>query len=32
MRSVGRGVREIRVLDEGNNYRCMYVTNIGDAV
>ena len=32
MRSVGRGVREIRILDEGNNYRCMYVTNIGDAV
>ena len=26
------GVREIRILDEGNNYRCMYVTNIGDAV
>ena len=32
MRSVGRGVREIRIIDEGNNYRCMYVTNIGDVV
>ena len=29
---VGRGVREIRIRDESNNYRCMYVTNIGDAV
>ena len=32
MPRVGRGVREIRIRDEGNTYRCMYVTNIGDAV
>ena len=32
MPRVGRGVREIRVRDEGNTYRCMYATNIGDAV
>ena len=25
-------MREIRIRDESNNYRCMYVTNIGDAV
>lgn len=32
MPSVGRGVREIRIRDEGNNYRCVYVTNIGEDV
>ena len=32
MPSVGRGVCEIRIRDEGNNYRCMYVTNIGEDV
>ena len=32
MPRVGRGVREIRIRDESNNYRCMYVKNIGDAV
>lgn len=30
--SLGPGVREIRIRDEGNNYRSMYVTNLGDAV
>ena len=30
--SVGPGVREIHVRDGGNNYRCMYVTNLGNAV
>ena len=32
MTQVGSGVREIRIRDEDNNYRCIYVTNIGDAV
>ena len=32
MPTVGRGVREIRVSDDGNIYRGMYVTNIGDKV
>ena len=32
MLGVGSGVREIRVRDEANNYRCMYVANIGNAV
>ena len=32
MLSVGTGVREIRVRDEGNAYRTMYVTTIGRAV
>ena len=32
MPSVGPGVREFRVRDDGNAYRSMYVTNIGDAV
>ena len=30
--SVGPGVREIRIRDEGNSYRSMYVTNQADAV
>lgn len=32
VKSVGPGVREIRIRDEGNNYRCMYVTNLGKSV
>lgn len=32
MPSVGPGVREIRVRDDGNAYRSMYVTNIDDAM
>lgn len=32
MPSVGPGVREIRVRDDGNAYRSMYVTSIDDAV
>lgn len=32
MTQVGSGVREIRIRDKDNNYRCIYVTNIGDAV
>lgn len=32
MPQVGPGVREIRVRDDGNAYRRIYVTNIGDAV
>ena len=32
MKSVGPGVREIRIRDEGNNYRCMYVANSGKSV
>ena len=32
MPRVGRGVREIRIRDEGNVYRTMYVTNIADSV
>ncbi len=28
----GSGVREIRIRDKDNNYRGIYVTNIGDAV
>lgn len=32
VKSVGPGVREIRIRDEGNNYRCMYVANLGKAV
>lgn len=32
VKSVGPGVREIRIRDEGNNYRCMYVTNPGKSV
>lgn len=32
IKSVGPGVREIRIRDEGNNYRCMYVTNLGQSV
>ena len=29
---VGSGVREIRIRDKDNNYRGIYVTNIGEAV
>lgn len=32
VKSVGQGVREIRIRDEGNNYRCMYVANLGKSV
>ncbi len=32
VKTVGPGVREIRIRDEGNNYRCMYVANTGKAV
>lgn len=32
MPSVGRGVREIRVRDETNIYRSIYLTNLDDAV
>ena len=32
MPSIGPGVREIRVRDEGNAYRTMYVTNIEQTV
>ena len=32
MTQVGSGVREIRIRDKDNNYRGIYVTNIGDAV
>ena len=32
MTQVGRGVREIRIRDKDNNYRGIYVTNIGEAV
>ncbi len=32
MRSVGSGVREIRIRDEGNNFRGIYVTNLSDTV
>ena len=32
MPSVGRGVREFRIRDEGNAYRTLFVTNIGDAI
>lgn len=32
MPSVGRGVREIRIRDEGNAYRTLYVANIDDAI
>ena len=32
MPSVGPGVREIRVHDEGKAYRCVYVANIEEAV
>ena len=32
MAQVGSGVREIRIRDKDNNYRGIYVTNIGDAV
>ncbi len=32
MPNVGGGVREIRIRDAGNAYRCLYVANIGDAV
>ena len=32
MPSVGRGIREIRIRDEGNAYRTLYVTNIADAI
>ena len=32
MKNVGPGVREIRIRDEGKNYRGMYVTNLGEAV
>ena len=32
MNSVGPGVREIRIRDEGNNYRGMYVTSLGEAI
>ena len=32
MRSVGPGVREIRIRDDGNNYRCVYIANLADAV
>lgn len=32
MPSVGVGVREIRIRDDGNSYRTLFVTNIGDAI
>lgn len=32
VKSVGPGVREIRIRDEGNNYRGMYVADLGKAV
>ena len=32
VKRVGQGVREIRIRDEGNNYRCMYVANLGKSV
>ncbi len=32
MPTVGRGVREIRIRVEGNAYRTLYTTHIGDAV
>lgn len=32
VKSVGPGVREIRIRDEGNNYRCMYVAKSGKSV
>ena len=30
--SVGPGVSEIRIRDEGNNYRSIYVTNLDEVV
>lgn len=30
--TIGPGVREIRISEDGNAYRVMYVTNIGDCV
>lgn len=32
MSSVGPGVREIRIRDETNTYRSIYLTNLDDAV
>ena len=32
MRSVGSGVRELRVRGADNHYRCLYITTIGDTV
>ena len=32
MSSVGAGVREIRIRDDGNAYRALYVANIGEAI
>jgi phage-related protein len=32
MTSVGRGVSEIRIRDEGGAYRVLYVTRLGDAI
>ncbi len=30
--SIGVGVREIRIRDDGNAYRTLYVTNIGEGI
>ena len=32
IKGVGPGVREIRIRDKGNNYRGIYVANIGKAI
>ena len=32
MGSVGSGVREIRIQEDGDAYRVMYVTKLGDAI
>ena len=32
MPDLGKGVREIRVRDDGNQYRTVYVASLGDAI
>ena len=32
MKTIGPGVKEIRIAATGNQYRAIYITNIGDTV